>query len=222
MIIRKSFKAETAHIVRGAFSSRCDKNIHGHSYLYELELLTKNTTHLDNAGMITDFSFIKKYFNPLFDSFDHASILMKSEKEEIKDCFKNNFERVIIAKWNSTAELQSLFFACISKFLIRYLNENNLWENGERNVEFGAVTVHETTSGYAKSTNYDVCIDEGIDVGIDVDIDNIGLVADNDWIIEQIKFQRSCMLDVEFSEGIMKEWTPEFKKFWHWVQQYKI
>ena len=222
MIIRKSFKAETAHIVRGAFSSRCDKNIHGHSYLYELELLTKNTTHLDNAGMITDFSFIKKYFNPLFDSFDHASILMKSEKEEIKNCFKNNFERVIIAKWNSTAELQSLFFACISKFLIRYLDENDLWENGEKNVEFGAVTVHETVSGYAKSTTCDVYID--VDINNNVLVDDLGYFnnENNNWILEQIKFQRSCMLDVEFSEGIMKDWTPEFKKFWHWVQQYKL
>jgi len=53
--------------------------------------------------------------------------------------------------------------------------------------------------------------------------EDLNFIPDNiDSDYEQIKFQRSCMLDVEFSKGIMKDWTPEFKKFWHWVQQYKL
>ena len=91
--------------------------------------------------MVTDFTFVKRYFNSLFDSFDHTSILMTNEKDEIKDCFLKNFERVVIADWNSTAELQSRFFTTISYFIIKYLNENKLWENGEQDVKVKSVRV---------------------------------------------------------------------------------
>lgn len=197
MIIRRIFKAETAHIVRGAYSIKCDKNLHGHSYLYELFL---SSTELDNAGMVTDFTFVKKYFNSLFDSFDHASILMTSEKEEIKDCFLKNFERVVIADWNSTAELQSRFFTTISYFVIKYLNENKLWENGEQDVRVKSVRVHETKTGYAEC--------------------NVGdLAGFND--LEPIDVTSTCIKlaqSTKFSEGIQKDWSPEFKKFWDWFK----
>lgn len=195
MIIRKIFKAETAHIVRGAYSTKCDKNLHGHSYLYELFL---SATKLDNAGMVTDFTFVKKYFNSLFDSFDHASILMTNEKEEIKDCFLKNFERVVIADWNSTAELQSRFFATISYFIIKYLNENKLWENGEQDVKVKSVRVHETKTGYAECNVGDLA---GFDDSESIDVK-----------LPYIKLAQST----KFSEGIQKDWSPEFKKFWYW------
>lgn len=198
MIIRKTFKAETAHIVRGAYSTKCDKNLHGHSYLYELFL---SSTDLDNAGMVTDFTFVKKYFNPLFDSFDHASILMTSEKEEIKDCFLKNFERVVIADWNSTAELQSRFFTTISYFIIKYLNENNLWENGEQDVKVKSVRVHETKTGYAE------CI-----------IDDLAVIDDTFTPIDVKSPYIKLAQSTKFSEGIQKDWSPEFKKFWDWLQ----
>lgn len=199
MIIRKTFKAETAHIVRGAYSTKCDKNLHGHSYLYELFL---SATELDNAGMVTDFTFVKKYFNPLFDSFDHASILMTSEKEEIKDCFLKNFERVVIADWNSTAELQSRFFTTISYFIIKYLNENNLWENGEQDVKVKSVRVHETKTGYAE------CI-----------IDDLAVIDDTFTPIDVKSPYIKLAQSTKFSEGIQKDWSPEFKKFWDWFMK---
>lgn len=199
MLIRRIFKAETAHIVRGAYSTKCDKNLHGHSYLYELFL---KSTDLDNAGMVTDFTFVKKYFNSLFDSFDHASILMTSEKEEIKDCFLKNFERVVIADWNSTAELQSRFFTTISYFIIKYLNENKLWENGEQDVKVKSVRVHETKTGYAECVIGDLA-------GFD------DTFAPVDIKLSYIKLAQST----KFSEGIQKDWTSEFKKFWDWFMK---
>lgn len=195
MLIRRIFKAETAHIVRNAYTERCQKSIHGHSYEYELFL---SATELDNAGMVTDFTFVKKYFNSLFDSFDHASILMTNEKEEIKDCFLKNFERVVIADWNSTAELQSRFFTIISYYIIAYLNTYKLWENGERNVRVKSVRVHETKTGYAECTADDL---PGLDDSEPVDINS-----------PYIKLAQST----KFSEGIQKDWSPEFKKFWDW------
>lgn len=200
MIIRRTFKAETAHIVRNAYTERCRSSVHGHSYEYELFL---SATELDNAGMVTDFTFVKKYFNPLFDSFDHVSILMTSEKEEIKDCFLKNFERVVIADWNSTAELQSRFFTTISYFIIKYLNENNLWENGEQGVKVKSVRVHETKTGYAECNVGDLA---GFDDSEPIDVKSL-----------YIKLAQST----KFSEGIQKDWSPEFKKFWDWFVNIK-
>lgn len=186
MIIRKIFKAETAHIVRGAQSCRCHQGPHGHSYKYEL-FLKSNT--LDNAGMVTDFTFIKRYFNPLFDSFDHSMVLWFADEPEIKKFFKDNFERVIIADWNSTAELQSKFFYYISSKIIEYLNEKNLWTNGEQGVTVDSVIVHETETGYAKADKSDIIIDTKL------------------WKPG----------NTDFSEGIKKDWTSEFKEFWEWL-----
>lgn len=199
MIIRRIFKAETAHIVRGAYSTKCDKNLHGHSYLYELFL---SATELDDAGMVTDFTFVKKYFNSLFDSFDHTSILLTSEKEEIKNCFLKNFERVVIADWNSTAELQSRFFTTISYFIIKYLNENKLWENGEQDVKIKSVRVHETKTGYAECIVGDLAGFDDTFAPIDVKSSYIKLAQ-----------------STKFSEGIQKDWSPEFKKFWDWFMK---
>lgn len=198
MIIRKTFKAETAHIVRNAYTDRCRGSIHGHSYEYELFL---KSSVLDNAGMVTDFTFVKKYFNSLFDSFDHTSILMTSEKDEIKDCFLKNFERVVIADWNSTAELQSIFFATVSYYIIKYLTEKNLWKNGEWGVEFDSIRVHETKTGYAECT-----------IGSLAGFNNFEPV---DIKLSYIKLAQST----KFSEGIQKDWSPEFKKFWDWFMK---
>lgn len=199
MIIRKTFKAETAHIVRNAYTDRCRGSIHGHSYEYELFL---SATELDNAGMVTDFTFVKRYFNSLFDSFDHTSILMTNEKEEIKNCFLKNFERVVIADWNSTAELQSRFFTTISYFIIRYLNENKLWENGEQDVKVKSVRVHETKTGYAECAVGDLAGFDDTFTPIDVKSSYIKLAQ-----------------STKFSEGIQKDWSPEFKKFWDWFMK---
>lgn len=199
MIIRRIFKAETAHIVRNAYTEKCRSSVHGHSYEYELFL---SATELDNAGMVTDFTFVKRYFNSLFDSFDHASILMTSEKEEIKDCFLKNFERVVIADWNSTAELQSRFFTTISYFIIKYLNENKLWENGEQDVKVKSVRVHETKTGYAECVMGDLAGFDDMFAPIDVKSSYIKLAQ-----------------STKFSEGIQKDWSPEFKKFWDWFMK---
>lgn len=191
MLIRRTFKAETSHIVKNAYSKRCDKNLHGHSYTYELFL---NGVHKDNAGMVTDFTFVKKYFNSLFDSFDHASVLWKPNCNDIIPFFKEHFERVIVAPWNSTAEMQSAFFLYICSKIIDYLNINNLWENGENNVIIDSVIVHETLNGYAKADYKQDMMNSAF------------------YIPEAFK-------NTEFSEGIMSDWTPEFKNFWEWLQK---
>lgn len=192
MIIRKTFKAECGHIVKEAYTTRCKKSLHGHSYIYELFL---NSAYKDNAGMVTDFTFVKKYFNSLFDSFDHASVLWTPNCDDIIPFFKEHFERVVVASWNSTAETQSMFFLYICSKIIEYLNLNNLWENGEQYVQVDSVIVHETTTGYAKA-DY-----------------NLDLLAETQF------FTPDLFKQTEFSDGIMSDWTPEFKQFWEWLQK---
>ena len=193
MNIIKKFKSETAHIVRDAYSTRCSLSIHGHSYLFELEL---SSSSKDNAGMVTDFGFIKKYIGPLFDSFDHSAIIGKFELSSFKKFFKDNFERVIISDWNSTAEFQAAFFFFAVENIIKYLNNNKLWEKGEKQVTVSSVTVHETTTGRAK---YDI---------------KDSLNKNDDYAI-YFNYGSNVINTVDFSMGIQNDWTPEFKKCWN-------
>ena len=57
MIIRKLFKFENVHIVRGCSTVRCRSSLHGHSY--KIELLFESN-FLDNAQMVYDFGLMKQ------------------------------------------------------------------------------------------------------------------------------------------------------------------
>ncbi|MEE8588108.1 MAG: 6-carboxytetrahydropterin synthase, partial [Sulfurimonadaceae bacterium] len=62
MIIRKQFKFENAHIVRGCSSQRCRASLHGHSYIIEI-LFESN--FLDNGQMVYDFGLMKQNMKDL-------------------------------------------------------------------------------------------------------------------------------------------------------------
>ncbi|HIC43651.1 MAG TPA: 6-carboxytetrahydropterin synthase QueD, partial [Sulfurimonas sp.] len=55
MLIRKLFKFENAHIVRGCSTQKCRSSIHGHSY--EIEVLFESN-FLDNGQMVYDFGLM--------------------------------------------------------------------------------------------------------------------------------------------------------------------
>ncbi|TXT24104.1 MAG: 6-pyruvoyl tetrahydrobiopterin synthase [Rhodocyclaceae bacterium] len=69
MLIRKLFKFENAHIVRGCSTRRCSHSIHGHSYKVELLL---EAHALDHGQMVYDFGLLKQGPRTLIDAFDHA------------------------------------------------------------------------------------------------------------------------------------------------------
>jgi hypothetical protein len=56
MLIRKLFKFENAHIVRGCSTRSCAHSIHGHSYKVELLL---EALALDHGQMVYDFGLLK-------------------------------------------------------------------------------------------------------------------------------------------------------------------
>ncbi|MEA3371400.1 MAG: 6-carboxytetrahydropterin synthase, partial [Campylobacterota bacterium] len=88
MIIRKLFKFENAHIVRGCSSVKCRESIHGHSY--KVELLFESN-FLDNGQMVYDFGLMKQNMKALVESFDHAIAFWSGDSSEyLKDMKKHS------------------------------------------------------------------------------------------------------------------------------------
>jgi len=191
MIIRKLFKYEMGHIVRNAWSQRCSKSFHGHSYVVEFCF---ESTLLDNGGMVSDFGFLKKVFHPFADSFDHASVLWNREEDShLVDFFLENFDRVAVTNFSSTAELQAAMFYHFGKMALKKLTEEGLFVNGERDVHMHSAKVHETTTGWAEfNKESDILMPE----------------------MESLVHPSNII----FSEGIQREWPSEFLSFFQELQ----
>lgn len=143
MIIRKLFKFENAHVVRGCSTVRCRSSIHGHSY--KVELLFESN-FLDNGQMVYDFGLMKQNMKALIDSFDHAVALWSGDDEEyIKDMKKNSERWVLIPVSPSAEQFSRLFFIMVDK-LLKQTNS----VNGEKEVKLNSIIVHETDTGYAQ------------------------------------------------------------------------
>ena len=143
MLIRKLFKFENAHIVRGCSTKRCKENIHGHSYKVEV-LIESN--YLDNGHMVYDFGLTKLYIKEFIDSFDHAITLWsKDNKEYINDMKKHSKRWIELPVSPSAEQFSRVFFIVIDKIL-----ELSTMNNGEREVKLSSIIVHETETGYAQ------------------------------------------------------------------------
>ena len=143
MIIRKLFKFENAHIVRGCSTVRCRSSIHGHSYRVEL-LFESN--FLDNGQMVYDFGLMKQNMKDIIDSFDHAmSIWNQDEKEYIQDMKKYSHRWVLLPVSPSAEQLSRVLFVLINKLL-----KQTSTINGEKDVSLNSIIVHETATGYAQ------------------------------------------------------------------------
>jgi len=148
MIIRKLFKFENAHIVRGCSTQKCSLNIHGHSYKIEV-LLESN--YLDNGQMVYDFGLTKRYIKELIESFDHAITLWsKDDISYITDMKKHSKRWIELPVSPSAEQFSRVIFLMVE----RVLNCTNM-VNGERNVTLQSVIVHETETGYAQGFKKD-------------------------------------------------------------------
>ena len=143
MIIRKLFKFENAHIVRGCSTVRCRSSIHGHSY--KVELLFESN-FLDNGQMVYDFGLMKQNMKDIIDSFDHAiSIWSEDEKEYVEDMKKYSDRWILLPVSPSAEQLSRVLFVMIDKLL-----KQTSTINGEKNVQLNSIIVHETETGYAQ------------------------------------------------------------------------
>lgn len=172
MIIRKLFKFECAHTVPGAYSTRCSRNVHGHSYELELSFSKRSFNPNENAGMLLDFGYVKDELAPLIDMWDHAWAFGSTESQDYIKFVKENNERWVQLPFNTTAEVMSLFFGKASMlWLIYRVNPNqkfdsNLYNNKrfidpntllstptlDTEVQLNYSRVHETRTGYAESS----------------------------------------------------------------------
>jgi len=143
VIIRKQFKFENAHIVRGCSSIKCRSSIHGHSYIVEL-LFESN--FLDNGQMVYDFGLMKQNMKDLVESFDHAITLWSGDSAEyVKDMKKHSARWVELPVSPSAEQFSRVIFLMIDRLL-----QLTSTVNGEKEVKLNSVIVHETASGYAQ------------------------------------------------------------------------
>lgn len=158
MIIRKMFKFENAHIVRGCSSQRCRASIHGHSY--KIELLFESN-FLDHGQMVFDFGLMKQSIKDLIDSFDHAVALWDGDEADyIADMKKHSQRWVQLPVSPSAEQFSRVIFILVDKML-----SCTKMINGEKEVKLHSVIVHETDTGYAQGFREDAysekmgCID---------------------------------------------------------------
>lgn len=143
MLIRKLFKFENAHIVRGCSTRRCSHSIHGHSYKVELLL---EAQALDHGQMVYDFGLLKQGPRTLIDAFDHAVAIWSGDNPDYISACERFSERWILIPVSPSAEQFSrLFFVLIDRLL-----ELTEMTNGEADVRLHSVIVHETETGYAQ------------------------------------------------------------------------
>jgi len=148
MIIRKMFKFENAHVVRGCSSVKCRSSIHGHSYRVEL-LFESN--YLDNGHMVYDFGLMKQHMKDIVESFDHAiTIWLDDDKEYIDDMKKHSTRWVELPVSPSAEQFSRVIYVLVDKLL-----KLTTTQNGEKEVKLNSVIVHETQSGYAQCFNDD-------------------------------------------------------------------
>ncbi len=148
MLIRKLFKFENAHIVRGCSTQRCSENIHGHSYTIEV-LLESN--YLDNGQMVYDFSLMKRQIKELIDAFDHSITLWSGDNREYINDMKKHSKRWIKMPVSPSAEQ----FARVIFLMAERVLECTDMVNGEREVKVHSIIAHETETGYAQAFRED-------------------------------------------------------------------
>lgn len=148
MIIRKLFKFENAHVVRGCTSERCKYSIHGHSY--KIEVLFESN-YLDQGQMVYDFGLTKTTIKDLIDSFDHAITLWSGDDPAyIADMKKYSKRWVELPVSPSAEQFSRVIFVMIDRLL-----SLTQMQNGEKEVHLHSIIVHETDTGYAQGFRED-------------------------------------------------------------------
>jgi len=143
VIIRKLFKFENAHIVRGCSTVKCRSSIHGHSY--KVELLFESN-FLDNGQMVYDFGLMKQNMKDLVESFDHAIALWSGDDTEyLRDMKKHSARWVELPVSPSAEQFSRVIFVMVDKLLSLTSKVN-----GEGEVKLHSIIVHETETGYAQ------------------------------------------------------------------------
>ncbi|MDR2638408.1 MAG: 6-carboxytetrahydropterin synthase [Helicobacteraceae bacterium] len=138
MIIRKLFRFENAHIVRGSHSKRCALSLHGHSYKVEILL---NANGFQSNGIALDFTLIKERLGWFIDSFDHCAAIWSGDERSYIEAIKSHSDRWVVMPVNPSAEQFARVFCW---FAARALRD-------EKHIAVHSAIVHETQSAYAQA-----------------------------------------------------------------------
>lgn len=137
--ITKEFKFEMAHALKG-YDGLC-KNIHGHSYELKVTLSGYPIAE-DNhpkLGMVMDFGDLKKIVNEeIVNRFDHALVLSEKMPDALLKELKQQFERIIITRYNPTSEMMLIDFA------------DRLKARLPENIKLKYMLLRETVTSYAE------------------------------------------------------------------------
>lgn len=148
MIIRKLFKFENAHVVRGCSTQRCRASLHGHSYKVEVLFESK---YLDNGQMVYDFGLMKQGMKELIDSFDHGVAIWSGDDKSYIASMKEHSNRwVVIPVSPSCEQFSRVLFLMLDRLL-----STTQMINGEHGVRLHSIIVHETETGYAQAYEED-------------------------------------------------------------------
>ncbi len=144
MIIRKIFKFENAHIVRGCSTLKCRSSLHGHSYKVEVKF---SSNFLDNGQMVYDFGLMKQNLKDLIEIFDHSITLWsKDDPIYLQDMKKHSARWVELPVSPSAEQFARVIFIIIDKLM-----QLTTMINGEKEVKLYSIIVHETQTGYAEA-----------------------------------------------------------------------
>lgn len=150
MLIRKLFRFENSHVVRGCSTARCKYNLHGHSY--EVEVLLEANA-LDHGQMVYDFGLLKLFVGELIDSFDHATTLWSGDEAAFNDILRQMSRRWVELPVSPSAEQYARVIFIMVDMALRAVHKSN-GESSDLAVH--SVIVHETRTGYAQAFVYDI------------------------------------------------------------------
>ena len=151
MKIQRSFRAETAHKVPGAYTCRCH-HLHGHSYRFEVEA---QATDPDQAHMVIDFKLLESCgIKDFLDGFDHAVVLSQDD-DLVPLIDRVNPDRHLLVPFLPTAEM-------IAKACFEVCSAILLGHDDSRggSAQITAVRVYETVRGAAEYGLSDVPADQ--------------------------------------------------------------
>ena len=131
--LRKKFTFESAHILDTSYSKDC-QNVHGHSYILEVFLSTKQ---LSLDGMVCDFKTLKEIVQEhVLQFYDHAFIF--SSKAMPMNVLPIQGLKTLMVTKNPTAEnmAQDIYERLVDCF--------------EPGVKLEKIRLHETATGWAE------------------------------------------------------------------------
>lgn len=110
-------------------------------------------SEFDQGQMLIDFGLIKKWANDFIDAFDHSMMIWNIEEDaNVVKFIGENFERVIVTPFASSAETQAKMFAEVMYRIVEAYKHSASEEEREAYFPSGTIsgaTVHETETGYA-------------------------------------------------------------------------